>query len=265
MILIARDPGRTAGVGGPDVTDGERRAASLAKTGKVTQIDYADTTAPRVRVGIGDETDDEGYIETDWLPIAHGRSNEWNPLKVGESVQVIAEAGELSNGVVHPAAIHNEDNPAPGDRVDLYRKLFTNGEVTYDEAAGTMLLKTTTSITVQVAPPPGSGTPPPGSEVLLEATKATCKVGGASSAVLEKDKITISVGANTSIVIVDGTITIKAGGTQYVLNGSNHAFTGGDATFDQTVTAATDVVGGGKHLKTHTHTDPQGGNTGPPT
>lgn len=37
-----------------------------------------------------------------------------------------------------------------------------------------------------------------------------------------------------------------------------------DITCDTTVTATTDVVGGGKHLKTHTHTDPQGGVTGQP-
>jgi len=38
----------------------------------------------------------------------------------------------------------------------------------------------------------------------------------------------------------------------------------GNVNCPATVTATTDVVGGGKHLKTHTHGDPQGGNTGPP-
>lgn len=37
-----------------------------------------------------------------------------------------------------------------------------------------------------------------------------------------------------------------------------------DITCDTTVTATTDVVGGGKSLKNHTHSDPQGGNTGAP-
>jgi phage baseplate assembly protein V len=268
LAMFGRDAGHTAGVGSPDMTEAERRIACLVKTGKVTQISYTDTAAPRVRVGIGDPDDEEGYIETDWLPIGHGRSNEWNPLKIGESVQVVSEAGDTPNAVVHPVAIHSQDNPAPGDREDLYRKTFANGGlVEYDEAAGSMLLKAPTSITVQVAPtPPSDGsTPPPGSEVLLETDKATAKVGDASSAVIEKDKITIAVGANTSIVIVDGTITIKAGSTVYTLNGSTHAFTGGNVTSDQTVTASTDVVGGGKSLKSHTHSDPQGGNTGPPS
>lgn len=38
----------------------------------------------------------------------------------------------------------------------------------------------------------------------------------------------------------------------------------GNINSPATITATTDVVGGGKHLKTHVHTDPQGGNTGPP-
>lgn len=38
----------------------------------------------------------------------------------------------------------------------------------------------------------------------------------------------------------------------------------GNVNSPATITATTDVVGGGIHLKTHTHSDPQGGNTGPP-
>lgn len=236
MMLFARDPDRTAGVGSPEMTESERRICDVAKVGcKVTQVDYTDTSAPRVRVGIGDPEDEDGYIESAWLPIAHGRSNEWNPLKVGEVVMVISEAGEYQNGVVIPAAVHNTDNPAPGDRVDLYRKTFANGGlVEYDEAAGTMALKSPTSILAQVA-----------------ATEGDSSTG--SSVLLEVSKVTISLGDNASIVLEDSKITLKAGDTQYVLDGSTHAFTGGDATFDQTVTADTDVVGGGISLKDHTH------------
>jgi hypothetical protein len=38
----------------------------------------------------------------------------------------------------------------------------------------------------------------------------------------------------------------------------------GNVNCPATVTATTDVIGGGKHLKTHTHNDPQGGVVGPP-
>lgn len=140
MINISRDPAGTGGVGTPEVTDLERRAADTVKTGRVIAIDYANPNSPRVRVGIGDSEDPEGYITTGWLPMATGRSNEWNPLKVGEVVQVHSESGELQNGVVGHS-IHSEDNPAPGDRADLWRKRFADGSVVeYDEAAGVMRL-----------------------------------------------------------------------------------------------------------------------------
>lgn len=255
MMMFARDAGRTAGVGGPDVSEAERRLAGMVKTGKVTAVDYADTSKPRVRVGIGDEADDEGYIETDWLPIKHGRSNEWNPLKVGEWVEVSAEAGDLANATVGHA-LHTEDNPAPGNRADLYRKTFANGGmVEYDEAAGAMALKAPTSILAQVQPQAEEGgDPPPAARVFLET-----------------DKVTVAFGDNASIVLEEGKITLKAGDTQYVLDGSTHAFTGGDATFDAdvtaegTVTGQTDVIAASISGKGHHHTDPQGGSTGPPS
>lgn len=39
----------------------------------------------------------------------------------------------------------------------------------------------------------------------------------------------------------------------------------GSLTASGTITGTTDVIGGGKSLKTHTHSDPQGGTTGAPT
>lgn len=65
----------------------------------------------------------------------------------------------------------------------------------------------------------------------------------------------------------DGTISVKA--TAGIKSEGPWTHTGTlhttqDISCDTTMTATTDVVGGGKRLKTHTHTDPQGGNTGPP-
>lgn len=149
-VLFERDPDVTAGVGSPEMTEAERRICDVVKVGcKVTAVDYADTAAPRVRVGIGDPDDEDGYILSGWLPIAHGRSNEWNPLKVGEVVMVLSEAGEYQNGVVIPAAVHNTGNPAPGDRGDLYRKVFADGGmVEYDEAIGALTISGIHSVTI---------------------------------------------------------------------------------------------------------------------
>lgn len=133
MFSAERSAAVTGGVGGWETTEGQRQGADLIKTGRVVEADYAKA---RVKVGIGDPEDPEGYILTGWLPMAGGRSDEWNPLKIGEAVSVVSEAGEIQNGVVYPGSIYNEDNPAPGDRGDLWRKQFGDGTVIeYDEAA----------------------------------------------------------------------------------------------------------------------------------
>lgn len=59
-------------------------------------------------------------------------------------------------------------------------------------------------------------------------------------------------------------------GASVVLNGNGTISSAGawshtgDLTASGTITGTTDVVGGGKSLKTHTHSDPQGGATGAP-
>lgn len=66
----------------------------------------------------------------------------------------------------------------------------------------------------------------------------------------------------TQIFNGDGTITSAA--SQWTHTGPVH-FTD-NVQVDKTLTATTDVIGGGKSLKTHTHTGVQGGDsdTGPP-
>lgn len=151
MMMIQRDAGLTGGVGSPEMTEAERRVTDLVRHGRVIETKYDDPSAPRVKVGIGDPDDEGGYIKTGWLPIMVGRSNEWSPLKVGESVTVLSEAGEIQAGVVVPGAIHNEEMPAPGDRVDLWRKQFADGSVIeYDEAAGALKFTAKTKVDVQV-------------------------------------------------------------------------------------------------------------------
>lgn len=62
------------------------------------------------------------------------------------------------------------------------------------------------------------------------------------------------VTGNTAAVTTVGNITLN----QVTIDPS------GNIHSPATITGDTDVVGGGKHLKTHTHPDPQGGNVGPP-
>jgi phage baseplate assembly protein V len=145
-MLMARGP---SGVGSPEITDSERRHADVVKFGRVAQADYAKAA---VRVTIGDEDDPDGHLVTGWLPMAGGRAkgdSDWHPLEVGERVMVLSESGELQNGMVLPAALYSDEDPAPGNKAGLWRKRFQNGaEISYDRDSGSMMLDATGAGTV---------------------------------------------------------------------------------------------------------------------
>lgn len=63
----------------------------------------------------------------------------------------------------------------------------------------------------------------------------------------------------TPTVTITGVINV-----QNVQGATNASTMSGSMTASGTITGTTDVIGGGKSLKTHTHPDAQGGNTGPP-
>jgi phage baseplate assembly protein V len=140
LVNIVVGRGRS-GVGHPEITDSERRHADQVKAGKVQEVDYANA---KVRVLIGDEDDEDGHLVTGWLPMPGARARndrEWHPLEVGERVMVLSESGELQNGVVIPAGIYSDDDPAPGNKAGLWRKLFQDGgEIQYDRDTGEFLI-----------------------------------------------------------------------------------------------------------------------------
>lgn len=75
----------------------------------------------------------------------------------------------------------------------------------------------------------------------------------------------ITVSSPTKVTISAPTVEVDA--PSIILNGSlqqGQGSNGGNATIGGTLTATVDVVGGGKSLKSHVHSDPQGGNTGVP-
>lgn len=166
MILGART---RAGVGAAEITEGERQTADVINVGKVHEADYAKA---RVRVLIGDEDDENGHLITGWLPMPGGRArgdSEWHPLEVGERVVVLAEAGELQNGVVIPAGLYTDEDPAPGDKAGLWRKRFSDGgSVEYDRATGAFKVNAKTSAELAV----GSAS------IKVEAGQILLSVGG---------------------------------------------------------------------------------------
>lgn len=177
------------GVGDPEISDSERRHADQIKFGTVRQVDYGKA---RVRVAIGDETDDEGHLLTGWLPMPGGRArgdSDWHPLEIGERVVVLSESGEVQNGVVLPAGIYSDDDPAPGDKAGLWRKKFQDGgTVEYDRDSGEFK-------------------------------------------VAAMGKATLSVGS-ASIVVTSSGVTLSAGGVTLALTGGGVAITGGTITHD---------------------------------
>lgn len=175
------------GVAHPEVNDSERRHADQIKFGKVHEADYAKAL---VRVMIGDEDDEDGHLITGWLPMPGARARkdrEWHPLEVGEAVVVLSESGETQNGVVIPAGIYSDEDPAPGDKAGLWRKLFEDGGVVeYDRDSGEFLVDAKTKATIKVGD----------SAVTVEADKIQASVqGGAAILTLEADGIVLGLGA----------------------------------------------------------------------
>lgn len=225
MILAGR--GRH-GVSHPELTDGERRSAGAIEVGKVHEADYPNA---RVRVLIGDEDDDEGHVITGWLPMPGGRSrndSEWHPLEVGEGVVVLSPSGELQNGVVMPAGLYNDENPAPGDKAGLWRKKFQDGGlIEHDRETGEWLVKGMSKITLEVE---------------------------GSTAVVTEESITLTVGDGV-VTTKDGEITLTAGGVTLKVDSGGVTISGGAVKHD------------GKDIgKTHKHSGVQtgGGQTGVP-
>lgn len=185
MIMIGRG---AAGVGAPDIDDSERRHAGQISYGIVRQARY--TNPPAVRVAIGDESDTEGHLLTDWLPMGGLRAcgdTEWHPLEVGEAVIVLSPSGEVQNGMVIPAGFFTSDNPAPAATAGLWLKSFKDGgTVSYDRNTGAFLVDAKTS--------------------------ATLKVGG------------------NTVAVTSSSITLTVGGVSLVISSSGFAFTGGTVT-----------------------------------
>jgi phage baseplate assembly protein V len=84
---------------------------------------------------------------------------------------------------------------------------------------------------------------------------------GQAFKVTNDGKLMITDGQGATITL-DGAGNIVSQANQWTHTGPVH-FTD-NVQVDKTLTANTDVVGGGKSLKTHIHPDPQGGNVGPP-
>lgn len=225
MILSGR--GRH-GVSHPEFTDGERRTAGQVEVGTVHDVDYSKA---RVKVLIGDDSDDQGHVITGWLPMPGARAKndfDWHPLEVGEGVVVLCPSGELQNGIVLPHGLYTDDNPAPGSKAGLWlRKFQDGGLIQYDRDSGEWLLH--------------------------GAQKFRAEVGSASVEAID-GKVTVTI-SGTTIVADDSSITLTAGGVTLKVSSSGVDISGGQVTH-----AGKDIG------KDHKHTGVQAGGavSGPP-
>lgn len=225
-------------------TEFDRRLANIVRIGSVAAVDLA-SDPPSIQVDIG--TDEEPHL-TAWLPWMTrraGRTRKWSPPDVNEQVVILSPGGELAQGVVVPGAIFSTLFPANGTAQDLERTTYPDGSVVeYDSA--------THHLTVTV----GTG------QVTVNCDTATVNAA-------TKVEMATPLVHCTQNLVVDGTALVKqqltgqggmaiSGGTGATVAG-NMAITGGNVSTDGDVTAGT------ISLKHHGHTDPQGGNVGPPT
>lgn len=184
------------GVAGFAASDADRRHAGAIEFGKVHEADYP---KQRLKVLIGDEYDEDGHIITGWLPMPGLRAQndfDWHPLEVGERVAVLSASGELQNGLVLPAGIFCDDNPAPGDKAGLWiRKFQDGGKITYDRDTGKWLVEGMSEATVKVEE----------STVTVEPDKIEASVqGGAATLKLEPEEITLALGSVRLIINASG-------------------------------------------------------------
>lgn len=146
MIMFGRDAVRTGGVGDPEVTDLDRRAQDLIKFGVIEEVDLK-RDIPAYRVLIGDKSDEDNHIITDWIsaPLARTQgSKDGHFLEKGERVALLSEGGDLATSRIMPAGLVTKDNKPPTREPDEWKRRFENGAVVgYNPKTGELTLDAT--------------------------------------------------------------------------------------------------------------------------
>lgn len=178
--------------------------------------------------------------------VLSGVVTSYNPNRY--SAKVTLQPDGLRTGWL-PVAAHWIGNgwgmfspPSPGDQVNVE---FIDGEI----GAGTVTSRIWDDNNRPLAVPAG--------EWWL------VHQSGQSIKLTNDGKMTFDDGQGATFVL-DGAGNIVQTAKQTTINGPVHIT--GDVTVDKTLTANTDVIGGGKSLKNHVHPGVQSGgsNTGPP-
>lgn len=111
-----------------------RQIANLIRVGEVTELDFADPEAPRVRVEVS------GF-PSDWLPWSAARAGatrKWSPPSVGEQVIIVAPYGDLGQAMII-GSLFSAATPAPDTSATSETIEYPDGStVRYDSASHTL-------------------------------------------------------------------------------------------------------------------------------
>lgn len=111
-----------------------RQIANLIRVGEVSETDFSDPDAPRVKVAVS------GF-ESDWLPFGAeraGHTKTWSPLSVGEQVLILSPYGDLGQAII-VCSLYSSANPAPASSGSLDKETYHDGTtISYDSASHTL-------------------------------------------------------------------------------------------------------------------------------
>lgn len=207
------------------VAELDRRLANLVRIGNISAIDLV-ASPPVVRVDLGD-------VVTDWLPWLTTRAGgvrHWSPPDLNEQVMLLAPSGELAQAIVLPG-VFCDAFPANGTAQLLDRTTYPDGSVVeYDAAAHKLSISVGSGSVVVNC---GTATINAATSVKIDSPETTC-----TGNLTVQKKLTYQGGMAGSNSLGGATAVISGGMT----------LTGGDVTAD------------GIGLKSHHHSDPQGGN-----
>jgi phage baseplate assembly protein V len=170
-------------------------------------------------------------METGWIPLATPwAGNGWGfaagPVE-GAQIEVNFDSGAIGDGLAG-GQFFNDTDRCPGPPSGELWLVHQSGSLLKFHNDGSVELTATASITYTATEHTFHG--PVTMDKTLQVTQQITGQGG----------MAVSGGSGAAMQVI------------------------GDMTSSGTITGATDVVGGGKSLKTHTHNDPQGGTTSAP-
>ena len=111
-----------------------RQIANMIRVGEITELDFDDSEAPRVKVEVS------GF-PSDWLPWSAGRagaSRKWSPPSVGEQVIIVAPYGDLGQAMII-GSLFSASMPAPDTSATRETVAYPDGStVSHDSETNTL-------------------------------------------------------------------------------------------------------------------------------